>query len=91
MEAILYAFRAWGPSWSKKRVTIYTDSMTCQRGLQKQTLRSSAFLPLRQTLLLAAQYDILLVPTWIPGHTNTLADALSRFDSARIANLCPHW
>ena len=91
MEAIHRAFSIWGPSWSKKTVKVFTDNTTCQRGLQKQTLYEAAFKPLRQTLLLAAQFDILLVPVWIPGHTNTLADALSRFDFEHIANICPHW
>jgi reverse transcriptase-like protein len=91
MDAIHYAFVTWGHSWSKMRVTIYTDNMTCYRGLQKQTLNSNAFMPLRQTLLIAAGFDIVLVPMWIPGYSNTLADALSRFDFCRIANICPHW
>jgi hypothetical protein len=91
MDAIHHAFVTWDDSWSKKRVTIYTDSTTWYRGLQKQTLNSSAFMPLRQTLLLAAQFDIVLVPIWIPGYSNILADALSRFDFGRIANICPHW
>ena len=63
-----------------ERVIIFTDNTICQRGLQKQTLYDAAFKPLRQTPLLAAQFDILLVPIWILGHTNSLADALSRFD-----------
>ena len=91
MEAILFAFHQWGHQWAKKRVVIYTDNASCQAGLLKQTLRSRAFRPLRQILLLAAQLDILLEPIWIPGHTNILADALSQFNFEQIANICPHW
>ena len=91
MEAILFAFHQWGHQWAKKRVVIYTDNVSCQAGLLKQTLRSRAFRLLCQILLLATQLDILLEPIWIPGHTNILADALSRFNFEQIANICPHW
>ena len=81
----------WGHQWTKKRVVIYTDNVSYQADLFKQTFRSRAFRLLCQILLLAAQLDILLEPIWIPGHTNILADALSQFNFEQIANICPHW
>lgn len=91
MEAILFAFRQWGHFWAKKKVFVYTDNASCQSGLRRQTLRGAAFWPLRQTLLQGAQLDIVIEPVWIPGHTNILADALSRFHFDKVVNLCPHW
>jgi hypothetical protein len=91
MEAILFAFQQWGHLWVKKKVFVYTDNASCQAGLRRQTLRGAAFWPLRQTLLHSAQLDIFIEPIWIPGHTNVLADALSRFNFDQVVNLCPHW
>lgn len=91
MEAINYALKSWGSIWASSTVIVFTDNKTSELGLLKQTLRSPANTPLRQTLLRAAALDITLQPTWIEGSANVLADALSRFDYTTIANLCPHW
>jgi len=91
MEAIKFALRTWGPIWASSKVMVFTDSKSSELGLIKQTLRSPANAPLRETLLLATAYDIILEPAWIQDSTNTLADALSRLDNDKIANLCPHW
>jgi hypothetical protein len=91
MEAINFALQAWGPVWASSIVRVFTDNKTSELGLIKQTLRSPTNTPLRQALLQAAALDIVLEPIWIPGTSNTLADALSRFDRVTIANLCPHW
>jgi hypothetical protein len=91
MEAIRLALQLWGPLWASSTVRVFTDNTTSALGLLKQTLKSPANTPLRQALLLAAAHDIILEPSWIEGSTNTLADALSRFDTIAIANLCPHW
>ena len=91
MEAIKFALRTWGPIWASSKVMVFTDSKSSELGLIKQTLRSPANAPLRETLLLAAAYDIILEPAWIQGSTNTFADALSRLEYDTIADLCPHW
>ena len=91
MEAINFALQTWGPVWASSVVRVFTDNKTSELGLIRQTLRSPSNYPLRQALLQAAALDIVLEPIWIPGSSNTLADALSRFDYVAIANLCPHW
>ena len=88
MEAITLALQLWGPLWASSTVRVFTDNTTSALGLSKQTLKSPANAPLRQALLLAA---IILEPSWIEGSTNTLANAHSRFDIVKIANLYPHW
>jgi len=89
--AILTAFELWSSQWRKHRVLVNTDSVVAYRGLRKNTLSGPANTPLRKILLIAASNDILIQPRWIEGTANTLADALSRFDTIRLANLCPHW
>ena len=44
---------------------------------------------LRHCLLLASKWDIELRPTWIPTKENILADALSRFNQEKIADIAP--
>jgi len=44
---------------------------------------------LRRCLLLAADYDLELESQWISTKDNALADALSRFDYNRVADLAP--
>ena len=46
-------------------------------------------MPLKQLLLLAAARDMDLYPTWLSSEDNALADALSRLDLPRIADICP--
>ena len=42
---------------------------------------------LRRCLLLAAEYDLEIDVNWISTHENTLADALSRFDFLKRADI----
>jgi hypothetical protein len=45
---------------------------------------------LRRLLLLAATFQVHdLQAVWVSSEDNALADALSRWDRNRIANLCP--
>ena len=91
LKAIEFALRTWGQQWAGSKVTVFTDNKASEQGILKETLRGGANAPLRECLLLAAQYNIALDSHWIPGASNILADALSRFDDNTITNLCPHW
>jgi Reverse transcriptase (RNA-dependent DNA polymerase) len=91
LGAILLAFQKWAPTWHRCRIFIHTDSNTAQNGLLKESLKGESFHVLRQIHLLAAEWDIALSPTFIPGKENILADAISRFDLETIANWCPLW
>ena len=91
VEAVLSAFQQWSHVWHHKRVIVYTDNTTTFAGLAKQTLNSEANGPLRETMLIAARYDILIDARWIESEQNGLADGLSRRNFKQIANLCPHW
>jgi hypothetical protein len=66
LKAIWIALQTWGPHWSRKSITVSTDSATAQSGLRRLTLKDpSENEVLRQILLLAAQHDIVLIPRWI--------------------------
>lgn len=91
LEAILIAITAWGSLWSQLELILYTDSSTAYNGLIQHTLRRDANCPLWKILLLAAEHDIKIVPQWLSSQENTLADALSCFNTRLVADLCPHW
>ena len=65
VEAILLAFQLWSPIWHRHRVIVHTDSKTALLGLQDSTLQGPANTPLRQTLLLAAKWDIFIESRWV--------------------------
>lgn len=52
------------------------------------TLRGPANASLWEIFLIAAEWDIVIEPE---GKLNGLADAFSRFDNGKIADLCSHW
>lgn len=74
VEAILLAFELWAESWTRQRVIIYADSSTAESGLLNNTLIGQPNAPLRELLLLASKYDI-VIPLdqirrqWISGRT----------------------
>lgn len=91
VEAILLAFQLWSPSWHRRLVVVHTDSSTAFSGMQDSTLRGPANAPLRQVLLLAAKWDIVIEPRWVEDKRNGLADALSRFDDNKLTSLSLSW
>ena len=91
VNAILEALHRWGAQFKRARLIINTDNTNAFHGLKSNRLRGNANQILRRALAIAAQYDIIIEPRWLSSEENALADALSRFDSAQIANLCPHW
>lgn len=91
LGAISLAFDQFAASWKGKRVIIHTDSAISQTGLENSTLRGDANAVLRRIILRASEFDIEIIPRWIAGAVNSLADAISRFKYKEIANWCPHW
>jgi ribonuclease HI len=91
MHAIAHAFNLWSTNWQHSALSIHTDSMVVHHGIEKTVVRGVANESLRKILLAAIAHDITLSAKWIPGDSNGLADALSRFQAAAIHQFCPHW
>ena|SRR5437762_8018748 len=87
MTAIVYAFAEWSENWQQKKVLIFCDNQAVVSGVNKRTIRGTAIRPLQTLFLLAARRNIDVAAVWVPSQANALADALSRFDKKRIANL----
>jgi hypothetical protein len=90
MDAVLVAFQAWSHLWAGSTVYINTDNEAVRFAIQNSSTKGAASVALRELFLIASQQDIKLVPAWLSSSDNALADALSRLDLNRIANLCPH-
>jgi hypothetical protein len=58
--------------------------MVVHQGIEKTVVRGVANESLRKIMLAAIAHDITISAKWIPGDSNGLADALSRFQAAAI-------
>jgi len=65
------------------------DNRAVDFGLENMTMWGTWMDVLRRCLLLEANHDLEIELRWIRTSENKLADALSRFDYNRIANLAP--
>ena len=68
---------------------MHIDNRAVVDGLENQTIHGSSMDVLRRCLLFATDHDLEIEARWIPTNVNTLADALSRFNYEKIANLAP--
>lgn len=87
MHAVLHAFAHWGDNWKGHLVEVQCDNEAVVAGINKKTIRGAAIGPLQHLLLLAAILDVDIRATWIPSEENALADALSRFEMKKVAQL----
>ena len=87
MHAVLHAIAEWGDDWKGQSLTVRCDNFAVVQGINKKTIRGGAIQPLQQLLLLAGINDIVVRACWISTKDNAVADALSRFDMDRVANL----
>ena len=87
MFAILHAFLLWHETWRGGVVWLACDNSSVIDPLNKHSIKGPAIVPLQRIFLIAAVYDIQILPFWIPSKENMVADAASRFDYAKLANL----
>jgi ribonuclease HI len=90
MYAVLHALRTWTTESRAGRIKLHCDNEAVVAALAKGSIKGQAMNPLRQIAMHIALHDIELHCIWIPTKENALADALSRWDTEKIANLCPN-
>jgi hypothetical protein len=61
--------------------------VVCIDALNKRSIKGPAIVPLQPILLVAAVSDIHILPFWIPERENMVADAASRYDYKKLADL----
>jgi hypothetical protein len=87
MYAVLYAFLMWHPHWENGELLVHCDNDTVVDAINKRSIRGPTITPLQTLLLIAALFNITISAIWIPTASNSIADALSRHDFKRLANL----
>jgi ribonuclease HI len=90
MYAVWHALQNWTLESTASTVELHCDNEAVVAALTKGSIKGPAIGPLRRIAMLLALHDIDLKCAWIPTTENTLADALSRWDTEKIANLCPN-
>jgi hypothetical protein len=90
LRAVEQCLLHWGHSWAGHSILFHVDNTVALHGINNGTTRGEPMKILRRLLLLAATFQVHdLQAVWISSEDNALADALSRWDRDRIANLCP--
>jgi hypothetical protein len=90
LRAVEQCLLHWGHSWAGHSILFHVDNTVALHGINNGTTRGEPMKILRRLLLLAATFQVHdLQAVWISSEDNALADALSRWDRNRIANLCP--
>src|SRR5579859_7716480 len=87
LYAIYYALLLWFEHFANGRLVILCDNTTAVAAVNKRSTCESLTPVLQALLLVAALFNIDLVTRWIPTDENSVADALSRHDFKRLANL----
>ena len=88
---IVLAASLWGHQWSAKRVEFCSDNTAVVEVLRSGTSRDSNLMVLlRHLSLLAARHSFVFTARHVPGKSNAIADAISRFEFQRFHQLAPH-
>ena len=89
MRAVEQVLLYWASMWKGKTLVMHVDNRAVAHGIANQTIRGGSMQVLRRWLLLASEYDLEVEALWVPTKENALADALSRSEYDRIADLAP--
>ena len=87
MSAILHAFLLWHSAFSGGTVRLACDNDAVVDAINKHSIKGPAIRPLQDILLIAAVFDINLFAFWVPTEENIVADAASRHDYRKLANM----
>ena len=94
MFALVFAVFSWGKSWQDKQIMIYVDNLSITyiwlRGCKCKVMMRLV----RKLFLFTARHNINILLQHIPGHSNILADRLSRLQvqefHQRLPTADPH-
>ena len=88
MVPILMAIWVWSNYFTAKKLLIHTDNMALVHILNTQTSKSVNVMSLvRPLVLLCLKQNIQIKCVHVPGYTNSIADAISRFQWDRFRKL----
>ena len=88
MYAVLHALRTWTTEPRPCRIKLHCDYEAVVAALEEASIKGQAISPLQQVAMHIALHNIDLHCVWILTKEKSLADALSRWDTEKIANIC---
>ena len=89
--AVLFAFAEWGQFWRGHTVLVMCDNTVVVNAINSKSVRGESIDPLQLIFLTAALYDIEVSCQWLSSKDNWIADALSRFEIHKIADIFPQF
>ena len=88
---IVLAASLWGHQWSAKWVEFRSDNTAVVKALRSGTSgNSNLMVLLRHLSLLVARHSFAFTAHHVPGKSNAIADAISRFKFQRFRQLAPY-
>ena len=87
--AILFAFAQWSDHWHGCLIEIHCDNSAIVSAINSGSIRGPAIDLLQVLFLLVSLDNITIRASWLSSQDNWIADALSRFQFKKIANLFP--
>jgi len=87
MFAVLHAFILWHKEWAGGRIRLACDNTVVVNAINKRSVKGETIRRVQTILLIAAVFDIEIMAFWVPSEENIVADAASRHDLKKLANL----
>ena len=91
LYAIVVACYIWASVWAQKRIIFYCDNQAVVSIINSKRSKSPRIMDLVRALTLKTmKYNFYFKAVHVPGHSNDIADSISRFQQTRFRRLAPH-
>ena len=91
LYAIVVACYIWASVWAQKRIIFYCDNQAVVSIINSKRSKSTRIMDLVRALTLKTmKYNFYFKAIHVPGHSNDIADSISRFQQTRFRRLAPH-
>ena len=87
---IAVARHVWGKHWRSKRISVLCDNEAVVGILNKGRSSAKDIMPFMRSIPWSSiSHNFIISARHIPGHFNSLADSLSRFNFQTFRSICP--
>ena len=91
LYAIVVACYIWASVWAQKRIIFYCDNQAVVSIINSKRSKSPRIIDLVRALTLKTmKYNFYFKAVLVPGHSNDIADSISRFQQTGFRRLAPH-
>lgn len=86
------AAKRWGHLWVNRRIIMFTDSILAKGMLDKaKACDPLVVTALKELFMLSVIFNFHIIPKYIPGKVNHLADCISRLHDPKVSIFLPGW